>query len=72
MHSKKAYQAFLKTLDLKKVTYHSSSIKNLKSILEYNKHLNVKIILFEGRLSPLTGNIEILKRCILGVKKSVF
>ena len=66
MHSKKAYQAFLKTLDLKKVSYHSSSIKNLKSILEYNKHLNVKIILFEGRLSPLTGNIEIFKRCILG------
>ena len=67
MHSKQAYQNFLKTLNLENIfSYHSSSFRTLKLFLRHNQQLNITIILYEGRLSPSTGKIEIFKHSTLG------
>ena len=59
MHSPNCYKRFVNTLNLQKITFSKDSLKQLKIFLKNNSNLNVKIILFEGRLSPKSGNIEV-------------
>ena len=61
MHYKQTYEKFVSKLNLNSLRYSRGTIKDLKKFLHQNEHLNVAVIIYEGRLSPNSNEIQVWK-----------
>ena len=70
IHYKETYHKFLRKLDLTSLRYQKGSIKDIKTFLKQNKFLDISIVIYEGRLSPDSNQIQVWKYGKLGVGKN--
>ena len=59
----------MKTLNLKHCNLNRGGIKDIKLFLKLNPQLNISVSLYDGRLCPKTGNIQVWKHDTFATKK---
>ena len=69
-HNRKTYERFTKGLNLSTANIKRGSIRDIKLLLKNNLHLNVCVHIYEARLSPHSGNIQVWKYGKIGVGKN--
>ena len=68
-HDKRTYLGLVKTHNLKHCNLNRGGIKDIKLFLKLNPQLNISVSLYDGRLCPKTGNIQVWKYDTFATKK---
>ena len=66
MHHHTSYQKFIKSLNINTSRFESGSIKDVKLFLKANEKLNLNVTIYEGRLCPNSGKLQVWKSVKIG------